>query len=105
MDMKEFDDIRPYRDDELPQVVEELIADPAFVEAVKSVMPLIPFEQIAEMMRKSKTTDEFQRTLCFDALTSLDNKTTEGITLDMTALPDREMAFTYMSNHRDITLD
>ena len=26
----EFDEIRPYHDEELPQIYEELIADPAF---------------------------------------------------------------------------
>ena len=30
MDTTEFDEIRPYNDEELPQIFEELIADPAF---------------------------------------------------------------------------
>ena len=34
MDITEFDEIRPYHDEELPQVFEELIADPAFQRAV-----------------------------------------------------------------------
>ena len=29
----EFDEIRPYHDEELPQIYEELIADPAFQQA------------------------------------------------------------------------
>ncbi|GAK35005.1 hypothetical protein JCM15093_78 [Bacteroides graminisolvens DSM 19988 = JCM 15093] len=39
-----FDDIRPYHDEELPAVYEELIADPAFQKAVSSIMPGVPFE-------------------------------------------------------------
>ena len=30
MDLTEFNEIRPYNDEELPQIFEELIADPAF---------------------------------------------------------------------------
>ena len=33
----EFDEIRPYHDEELPQVYEELIADAAFRQAVDTV--------------------------------------------------------------------
>ena len=40
----EFDEIRPYHDEELPQVYEELIADAAFRQAVDTVMPGVPFE-------------------------------------------------------------
>jgi len=29
MDLTEFNEIRPYNDEELPQIFEELIADPA----------------------------------------------------------------------------
>ena len=33
MDLTEFNEIRPYNDEELPQIFEELIADPAFSES------------------------------------------------------------------------
>ena len=33
MDLTEFNEIRPYNDEELPQIFEELIADPAFQKA------------------------------------------------------------------------
>ena len=36
----EFNEIRPYTPEELPQIYEELIADPAFRTVVESVMPL-----------------------------------------------------------------
>ena len=35
----EFEEIRPYHDEELPQVFEELIADPAFQQVACAVMP------------------------------------------------------------------
>lgn len=56
----EFEEIRPYHDEELPQVFEELIADPAFQQVACAVMPGVPFEAIAQKMRASKTKQEFQ---------------------------------------------
>ena len=105
MDTTEFDEIRPYNDEELPQVYEELIADPAFQEAAHIAMPDVPFELLAQTMRASKTKLEFQKALCYGALWKLAGKCTDGLTLDHTALPDKEKAYTYISNHRDIILD
>ena len=42
----EFEEIRPYHDEELPQIFEELIADPAFQQVACAVMPGVPFEPI-----------------------------------------------------------
>ena len=44
MDLTEFNEIRPYNDEELPQVFEELIADPAFQKAATGAIPNVPFE-------------------------------------------------------------
>lgn len=48
----EFDEIRPYHDEELPQVYEELIADAAFRQAVDTVMPGVPFEVWSQKMQR-----------------------------------------------------
>ena len=42
----EFDEIRPYHDEELPQIYEELIADPAFQQVASAVFPEVPFEAL-----------------------------------------------------------
>ena len=39
MNTTEFDEIRPYNDEELSGVFEELIADPAFQKVVAGVIP------------------------------------------------------------------
>lgn len=101
----EFDEIRPYHDEELPQIYEELIADAAFREAVSMVMPGVPFELLARQMRACKTKLEFQKTFCYPLLQKLIKEATDGVTLDHTALPDEGKNFTYISNHRDIILD
>ncbi len=102
---EEFDEIRPYHDSELPQIFEELIADPAFRQVVGAVMPGIPFEAIAGQMRACKTKSEFQKTFCYGLLKKIIKEATDGVTLDISALTDRQAAYTYVSNHRDIVLD
>ena len=101
----EFDEIRPYHDEELPQIYEELIADPAFQQVASAVFPEVPFEALAQKMRACKTKLEFQKAFCYTILRRFAKDTTQGVTLDHTALSDKQAAYTYISNHRDIILD
>lgn len=102
----EFDEIRPYHDEELPQVFEELIADPMFRQVVGAVMPDVPFEAWSQKMRACKTKQDFQKAFCYGILKKLETEATDGVSLDYTALSaDKGAAYTYISNHRDIILD
>lgn len=103
--MNEFDEIRPYHDEELPQIYEELIADPMFQQVLCAVMPGVPFEAIAMKMRSCKTKLEFQKAFCYSFLKDIIQKATTGVELNSDALSDKEKPYTYISNHRDIILD
>ena len=105
MDTTEFDEIRPYNDEELPQIFEELIADPAFQKAATDAIPNVPFEFLAQKIRACKSKLDFQETFCYGILWKIAADHTDGLTLDHTALPDKSKAYTYVSNHRDIILD
>lgn len=105
METTEFNEIRPYHDNELPQIFEELIADPAFRQAACSVIPNVPFELLAQKMRSCKTKLEFQKAFCYGLLRQLEKEHTDGVTLDCRLLTDKRKAYTYISNHRDIILD
>ena len=105
MDLTEFNEIRPYNDEELPQVFEELIADPAFQKAATGAIPNVPFELLAQKMRACKTKLDFQEAFCYGILWKIAADHTAGLTLDHTAIPDKSKAYTYISNHRDIILD
>ena len=61
----EFDEIRPYYDDELPEVFEQLIEDPAFQKATSFVAPGIPFDMLAEKIRACKTKLDFQKAFAY----------------------------------------
>lgn len=100
----EFDDIRPYEPEELPQVYERLLADPQFKSVLGHVMPGIPFEKIKETMLSCRTGLEFQLHLCYPFLNNLVAKCTDGCTVDASAL-DKTRRYTFVSNHRDIIID
>ena len=103
--MTEFDEIRPYLDEELPQIYEELLADEMFRHVVAAVMPGVPFEAIAATMRLCKTKFAFQKAFCYPLIKQIMAAHTQGVTLDRSALTDKDAAYTYVSNHRDIILD
>lgn len=103
--MNEFDEIRPYHDEELPQVYEELLADEMFRQVIAAVMPGVPFEAIAATMRGCKTKFAFQKTFCYPLIKKIIAEHTQGVTMDRSALADKDGAYTYVSNHRDIILD
>lgn len=105
METREFDEIRPYNDEELPQVFEELIADEAFRKAMEVAVPEIPFDLMAAKMRMCRTKLDFQKAFCYPFLMNIIRKCTKGATLDYSALTDKQQAYTYVSNHRDIVLD
>jgi len=102
---QEFDEIRPYYDEELPAVYEELIADPAFRQVAGAAMPDLPFDRLAALMRSCKTKQDFQVNICYNILKRIILEATQGVTFDNSAQPDRGSAYTYVSNHRDIVLD
>ena len=101
----EFDEIRPYAPEELPQVFEELIADPMFKAVVGQVMPGIPFEMLAGKMRECKTNLDFQKAFFYTLLKDLVKKCAKGLEFDCSAITDKSINYTFISNHRDIVLD
>ena len=101
----EFDEIRPYAPEELPQVLEELIADPMFKAVVGQVMPGIPFDMLAAQMRQCKTNLDFQKAFFYRLLKELVQKCAKGLEFDCSAIKDKSINYTFISNHRDIVLD
>ena len=101
----EFDEIRPYAPEELPQVFEELIADPMFKAVVGQVMPGIPFEMLAAKMRECKTNLDFQKAFSYTLLKDLVSKCAKGLEFECSAIKDKSINYTFISNHRDIVLD
>lgn len=101
----EFDEIRPYSPEELPQIFDELLSDNDFKEVVKIVLPDIPFEALAHTLKQCKTNLDVQKNIFYGLLHDILRKFSDGFDLDVSALKEKNKGYTFISNHRDIVLD
>ena len=100
----EFDTIRPFEPEELPEVFDRLLADKQFLQVLAFLYPGVSLDAIAAKMRSCKTNLDFQRTFCYGFLEQLLAKAAKGCDMDTSAVDNRRR-YTFISNHRDIVLD
>ncbi len=100
----EFDEIRPYLPAELPQIFEELIADPEFQTVIGYAIKDIPFEHIAMAMRGSKDNLAFQKAIIYPFLQGIVKKLTSEFSLSYENIDNLKKSLC-ISNHRDIIMD
>lgn len=102
-----FDDIRPYRTDEIPMALHRLTEEKQFMKIVSTIFPLMPKIQLKEKIQSYKDTDTLQKELIYPYLKYLEANKTKGISmagLD-SVLEQQQQPCTFVSNHRDIVLD
>ena len=100
----EFDEIRPYLPEELPQIYEELIADPEFQAVMGYVFKDIPFEHVAAKIRGCKTNLDFQVNMVLPFLQQMLAKLSTGLTMSIENKENLAKSLC-ISNHRDIIMD
>lgn len=100
----EFDEIRPYLPAELPQIFEELIADPEFQAVIGYAIKDIPFEHVAMAMRASKDNLAFQKAIIYPFLQGIVQKLTSEFSLSYENIDNLKKSLC-ISNHRDIIMD
>ena len=100
----EFDDIRPYEPEELPMVFNRLLSNNQFCAVLTNVMPGISFDMLKQTILSCRTGFEFQKRLCYKFLENLLSKATNGCTIDIASI-DKNLRYTFVSNHRDIVID
>lgn len=105
MEANRFDDIRAYYDQEVPEVVQRLLDDPSFCEALKHLFPSVPSASQAERMRACRNVAAFQRTIVYPVVRHLADKTTASLDLSGFKYLDKSQSYMFITNHRDIILD
>ncbi len=114
----EFDDIRPYTDDELLKVLRRITRNRWLVSGVRRMrLPGCPgflkpvVNEFIKLdlwrtLRRIDSVDTFQRRIIVDRVLSyIFRKTSDGITWSGMEKLERRGAYLFMSNHRDIVLD
>ena len=103
---QEFNDIRPYLPEELPQVMEELLADEQFMGAVTRVVPDVKAKVQAFMASSPGFTNlDVQKAFFYPLMQHIITTCSAGIDLSVPRGYDRLHPHTFITNHRDIVLD
>jgi len=114
----EFDDIRPYNDDELPVVLDRISRNrwlisgvrnvfwPGCPKIIKPIVDIFVRSTVRKRLLRTRSVDDFQRKVVVgQILERIIQKTTDGLTASGTDNLSSDGAYIYISNHRDITLD
>ena len=102
---KQFDDIRSYNNDEIPAAMEYFINDETSISMAKLVFPDKSVEEIQDLLRSIKTTEEFQRIMMTRFVRLIESTTMKGVVTQGFDRLDKKKAYLFTGNHRDITLD
>lgn len=101
---KEFDDIRPFEPEELPEAYNRLLDNQQFQRVLSYFYPDVPLEKIGARMRACTTNLDFQKVFGYEFVTFVLNRAAKSWDMDHSAISP-EHNYTFMSNHRDIVLD
>ena len=101
---EQFDPIRPFEPDELPDVFDRLLHNEQFSSVLAYLYPDVPKEALAAKMHACKDNLDFQKTFCYGFLVQLLARLSKGCDIDIASL-DTDSRYTFISNHRDIVLD
>lgn len=114
----EFDDIRPFSEEEFPEVLKRLARNDYLITLLRTLRypNLAPFLKkpvdfftgrfIRHRLRNIRTIDQFQREIIVNQLIAwVIEKTTSGLTVSGLENLDKKKSYIFISNHRDIVLD
>jgi 1-acyl-sn-glycerol-3-phosphate acyltransferase len=104
--MHNFDDIRPYRNDEFSTILSRLLNDPAFNNVLKNLYnDEVQLEQIKVGLRMTKSIEVFQDKFVVPLINRILAASSNGLTMNGLEELDKNTRYLFISNHRDIILD
>ena len=103
--MKEFEDIRFYKDNEVQPALQEYMRHPMVKALLQFTFPEKNTEEIEKVLRECHSIRDFQSKVIYSSVQKVIEKSTEGLTYDGFEKLDNKQAYLYISNHRDIILD
>ena len=111
-----FEDIRPYRDDEVPATIARLLNDNEFIDAIcaykladkpawlRNLLKPLAKRKLAKELAHLKTVKDVQM-LCERYVHSVIETSTSQLSFSGLENLARDTAYLFMSNHRDIVMD
>src|SRR5690554_3071987 len=98
-----FEDIRPYNDNEITQVLNSLLKNESFINVLKQVFAGKDITSVKNSLGQIKSIKEFQSNFIQNLALDIINKTSSNLSIE--GLEKINHHGLFISNHRDIILD
>jgi 1-acyl-sn-glycerol-3-phosphate acyltransferase len=103
--MTKFDAIRPYYDAEVNQALQSLIKHPMLKAMMNFTFPDADEEVWKNQLKKTHSIRDFQCNFIYETIQKVLQKSSEGLSTSGFEKLDKNTAYLFISNHRDIILD
>lgn len=103
--MSKYDHIRPYYDSEVNLALNKVSAHPMVKSMLKFIYPLASEEYINERLANCKSIRDFQTKIITRGIENILSRSSHGLTTSGFEKLEKDTAYFYISNHRDILLD
>ncbi|MBE0390285.1 glycerol-3-phosphate O-acyltransferase [Flavobacterium sp. 7E] len=103
--MQKFDAIRPFYDSEINQAILNVINHPMMKAMMNFTFPDTADEVWKEQLRKTHSIRDFQCNFIYYTIQRVLEKSSEGLTTSGFEKLEKNEAYLFVSNHRDIVLD
>ena len=100
-----YDDMRPYHDDEVKATLEKLTNEPEFIHVLKFLYPNMDIDKLIQQLRSLNSIKEFQLQIIGPLILSIVQKAKGVYTLNGMEQLSFDEKYLFISNHRDIIMD
>ncbi len=100
-----FNNIRPYRDNEVKEAVSRLVNHPFFEQVAKKIFPDRDHDALVNQMASLQTIKDFQSVMMYPTAKMLLNNSAQEISFSGFDKLAKDKSYLFISNHRDIVLD
>jgi hypothetical protein len=102
---QDFEDIRPYNDDEINPALHRIVGVPEFSKVLEYIFPERKKMDIIEELKGIHSAIDFQKQFMHPLVNSIVRQTSKGLTYSGFDLLVPGTPYLFVSNHRDIVLD
>ncbi len=101
----DFEEIRPFNDDEVSAVINSLCNEPYFLRILPALFPSTPIDAVVAKLKTVKSIETWQEDFIIPFLNNVIANSTDGLTASGIENLDPEKSYLFITNHRDIVLD
>ncbi|MND97783.1 hypothetical protein D3C80_901130 [compost metagenome] len=103
--MQRFDAIRPFYDSEVNEALHDVIHHPMMKTLMNFTFPEVEDDVWKEQLKKTHSIRDFQCNFIYQSVQKILERSSEGLTTSGFEHLEKDTAYLFISNHRDILLD